>query len=156
MNSYEILLDCATDAGCVVKEIDFEAYDGLVKGNRIGIRKSIPTYMQKASVLCEELSHYLVNVGNILNQDDSNNRKQEHTARSLAHDILIGLDGIIRAYENECANLYEMSVFLDVPEEFIEEALTYYRRKYGEYVDMDNYRIYFEPSLMVQKIDFLS
>ena len=38
--------------------------------------------MEKASVLAEELGHYYTTVGNILDQEDAGNRKQEHKART--------------------------------------------------------------------------
>ena len=109
MTKYEELLDRAVDEGCIVKEVDFKAYDGLIVGNKIGIRKTIPTTRQKTSVLGEELSHYLLTVGNILDQSDANNRKQEHSARQLAHNMLIGLDGFIKAYEHGCRNVDEFT-----------------------------------------------
>ena len=65
---------------------------------------------------------------------------------------MIELVGIIKAYEYGCRNLYEMADYLDITEEFLSDALTVYRRKYGVYTSLDNYIIYFEPNLNVVKI----
>ena len=54
-------------------------------------------------------------------------------------------DGLIRAYEARCRNRYEMAEYLDVTEEYLEEAIDCYKAKYGLYASVDNYIIYFEP-----------
>ena len=64
----------------------------------------------------------------------------------------IGLMGIIQAYEHSCRNLYEMAEFLDCTEEYLNEAINCYRSKYGEFVKIDNYIIYFIPRLVVMKV----
>ena len=69
--------------------------------------------------------------------------------RIYAYNKLIGLMGIIDAYKNNCQNLSESAEYLDVTEEFMEEALQYYRGKYGKYVTVDNYIVYFEPYIGV-------
>ena len=80
------------------------------------------------------------------------NRKQELKARFIGYNIKIGLIGIVRAYESGCRNLYETAEYLDVTEEYLQDALECYKSKYGECVSVDNYAIYFIPSLMVLKI----
>ncbi len=42
-----------------------------------------------------------------------------------------------------------MSVFLDVTEEFLQDALDTYHSKYGIYAEIEEYIILFEPSLTV-------
>ena len=46
-----------------------------------------------------------------------------------------------------------MADFLDVTEKFLQDALNAYRLKYGQYVIIDNYTIYFEPHLMIADFD---
>ena len=75
------------------------------------------------------------------------NRKQELHARAWAYNRLIGLYGIINAYRSGCRNGYEIAEHLNITEEFLAEALQYYRNKYGLCTTIDNYVIYFEPSL---------
>ena len=64
---------------------------------------------------------------------------------------LIGLKGIIRCYEHRCHSFSEMAEHLDVTEEFLSDALKYYRKKFGLCTVLDNYIIYFEPALSVMK-----
>ena len=67
------------------------------------------------------------------------------------YNRLIGLTGIVRAYEYGCRNRFEIAEYLDVTEEYLDEALSCYRRRYGVFTTVDNYIIYFEPSLIVYK-----
>lgn len=150
--TYEVLLNTADQAGLTVKEKPLSESDGLIKGNRIAIRKDIPTQAEKSCVLAEELGHYFTSTGNILDQTDTVNRRQEYRARLYGYNLKIGLTGIISAHTAGCRNLYEMADYLDVTEEYLKEALDCYQSKYGEYVKVDNYMIYFIPTLAVLEI----
>lgn len=104
---------------------------GLYSDNVIWINKFIPTTSEKACILAEELGHYYTSVGNILDQDDINNRKQERRARGWAYERLIPWKKIVHAYHNGARSNYELAEELDVSERFLESALHYYREKYG-------------------------
>lgn len=149
LNAYEKLLLEAESKGLVVKEKPLKYNDGRIKGNKIAIRQNINTQLEKSCVLAEELGHHYTSAGNILDQTRTENRKQELKARMWAYDRQIGLIGIIKAYKYGCRNLHEMADHLDVTEEFLKDALKSYRLKYGHYVIVDNYTVYFEPYLMV-------
>ena len=147
-----MLLDQAESSGLSVQEKPLQYNDGRIRGNRILIRSTIETRCQKAAVLCEEIGHYETAVGNILDQSVTANRKQELRGRIWAYNRLIGLTGIIRAYKMGCRNRYEVAECLDVPEETLQEALNYYHARYGVCTQVDNYVIYFEPSLGVMEL----
>lgn len=150
--NYETLLQIADSHQISVKEKPLKASDGRIRGKRIAIRKDIATQTEKSCVLAEELGHYYTSSGNILNQSITANRKQEYRARFYGYNLMIGLIGIVQAYEYGCRNLYEMADFLDVTEDYLKEALSCYRKKYGIYTTLDNYIIYFEPVLGVMKL----
>ena len=147
--NYDVLLSESDSVGLTVKEKPLKHNDGRLKGKRIAIRKDIRTTAEKGCVLAEELGHYNTTVGNILDQSFATNRKQEYRARLWAYNKLIGLSGIISAYKAGCRNTYEVAKHLDVTENFLQEALFCYRQKYGVYTRVDNYVIYFEPSIGV-------
>lgn len=148
--NYEELLDTADQLDLAVKEQPLTVHDGLIRGRRIAIRKSIETQAEKSCVLAEELGHYFTSFGNILNMDEIQNRKQELRVRLSGYDMQIGLIGIIECYKHHCRSLYEMAEYLQVTEEYLQEALECYSRKYGEnLVTIDNYAIRFVPSLQV-------
>ena len=46
----------------------------------------------------------------------------------------------------------ETAEYLGVTEEFLNDALTYYKSKYGVYVSVDNYIIMFEPNIAVAEL----
>ncbi len=150
--TYEELLKEADSMGLIVKEKPLKGTDGRILNRRIAIRKDIPTQTEKSCVLAEELGHHYTSSGDILNQNIIANRKQEFRARVYGYNLLIGLRGIIQAYEAGCRNLYEMAECLEVTEEYLKEALECYRKKYGIFVTLDNYAIYFEPTLGVMKL----
>lgn len=134
----------------IIKEKPLIAYDGRIRGNHILIRKNM-TQRQKACVLAEEIGHYYTTVGNILDQSDERNRKQEQKARLWAYNELIGLDGIIRVFESGCKDLHEIAEFLDVSTDFLVNALVSYQGKYGTKVKVGEYEISFVPILKVRK-----
>ena len=109
---------------------------------------------EKAAVLAEELGHHLTAAGCILDQSVTTNRKQELRGRIWAYNRLIGLTGILKAYRAGCRNCYEMAECLDVPEDFLRDAINYYRGRYGLFAHIDNYVIYFEPLGVFEMFDY--
>lgn len=150
--TYEELLIQSDSKDIQVKEVPLREDDGRINGNRIGIRKDIPTQAEKSCVLAEELGHYHTTYGDILDLDNVQNRKQELRARMWGYDRLIGLKGIIQTYKRGCRNPAEMAEELDVTEEYLLDALNAYRSKFGTRTTADGYVIYFEPSLAVMKL----
>ena len=65
---------------------------------------------------------------------------------------LVGILDIIKAYEAGTRNLWEMAKFLGVTKNFLEECIVHYRIKYGICFEIDNYIIYFKPTLGVIKM----
>ena len=151
MNSYEILLSEASEYGLIVKEKPLKYNNGRIKGSRVAIRQDLSTSIEKACVLAEELGHHYTTYGNILDQSDTSNRKQELRARAWAYNKQIGLLGLIRAYEHGCRNRFEIAEYLEVTEEVLEECLIFYRNKYGVCANIDNYVVYFIPNLAIMK-----
>lgn len=136
-----------------IVEMDLSEVSGL-KGLYVNGRIAINAKMsdtEKACVLAEELGHHYTTYGNILDQSNTSNRKQELRARAWAYNKQIGLLGLIRAYEHGCRNRFEIAEYLEVTEEVLEECISYYRKKYGIYQSVDNYIIYFVPTLTVFK-----
>ncbi|MBD5465894.1 MAG: ImmA/IrrE family metallo-endopeptidase [Lachnospiraceae bacterium] len=145
---YENLLKESDSLNLITKEKELPVNKGRLKGKRIAIRKDLSN-IEKGCVLAEELGHYHTTVGNILDQSSASNRKQELRAKVWAYNKLIGLTGIISSYEYGCDSIHDTAEFLDVTEEFLSDALQYYKSKFGIYTIVDNYIIYFEPSIGV-------
>lgn len=136
-----------------VKEMDLSkvaGLKGLYYNGNIAIEKNL-TSTEKTCVLAEELGHHYTSVGDILDQQNISNCKQELRARTWAFDECIGLIGIVNAFKVGCQSLYEMAEYLDVTEEFLKDALETYRRKHGICKEIDNYIVFFEPHLSVMR-----
>lgn len=149
MNQYEKLLDeaQAESIAVVEKKLKSKAL-GLCKGNTIAIRKGLPL-KTKVCVLAEEIAHSKLTVGNITDQRKTENRKQEYKSRKYSAEKVIPLNHIIDAYLSGCRNYYMVAEYLEIDEQFLKEAIEIYRKKYGVYAIIDNYVVYFEPTLCI-------
>lgn len=148
--TYEEMQKSHTDLNIVEMDLsEISGLKGLYYAGNIAIEKNLSS-TEKSCVLAEELGHHYTTYGNIMDQKDIQNRKQELRARLYGYDMQIGLIGIIECYKHHCRSLYEMAEYLQVTEEYLQEALECYSRKYGEnLVTIDNYAIRFVPSLQV-------
>lgn len=151
MITYEALLIEADSNNLITREKPLRSQKGRIVGNRIAIKKGL-TEKEKKCVMAEELGHYYTGTGNILDQSSVANRKQELYGRVYSYNKLVGLMGIIDAYKHNCQNLAESAEHLDITEEFLNEAISYYRSKYGKSVTVDNYTIFFEPYIAVLEL----
>ena len=149
--TYEELLIEADNNNLITKEKPLRANNGRIKGNRIAIKKDL-TETEKKCVLAEELGHHYTAVGDILDQSSVENRKIELRGRIIAYNKLIGLRGIIDAYNHHCENMAETAEYLSVTEEFLNDSIAYYKSKYGIYASVDNYIIMFEPHMAVMEL----
>lgn len=113
----------------------------------IALSSKVKDTKEKICILVEELAHIKISSGDI-----SENPKEELKARAMAYKGLIGLEGIIASYKYGCTNKYEMAEFLEVTETFLEEAINWYKSKYGLYTVFEDYKIQFVPTLSVSKI----
>lgn len=155
MTGYEKLLADADHENVIVTD-QFDLSDTRFKGlycdGTIAIKEDM-TELEKKCVLAEELGHHYTSVGNILDQTDTSNRKQERRARVWAYCKLLSLDDLIDSYKCGCTNRYEIADHLNVTEEFLIDCLAYYREKYGLYTKHKNYVVYFDPLVILSFIE---
>lgn len=123
---------------------------GLYVDGLICISEKLKTRAEKESVIAEELGHYYTTEGDILDQTDLSNVKQEETARRWAYDFKVPLSSLVEAYEAHLDH-YDLIDMLDVTEEFFLRAMDYHRAKYGNYADLGDYIIYFDPLGVMKK-----
>ena len=148
--NYDELISEAEQIGLIVKEKPLQSADGRILNNKIVIRDSLDE-LGKKCVLAEEIGHYLKNAGDILDQRNTSNSRQEDRARSWAYDRLIGLDGLVSAFECGCQTKFDVAEYLDVTTAFLDDALKKYKERYGIVVKYKEYFIYFYPYLAVLK-----
>lgn len=154
MTSYEKLEAEACEDGVeiIYKKFNSERLKALYCDGMIALNSNLKTDAEKSCILAEELGHYHTSSGDITDYQEVSNKKQELQARIWAYNKKIGLMGIVRAFEHGCKSLYESAEFLEVTEQFLQDALECYRQKYGHMTVIDNYVIYFIPTLGVLKI----
>lgn len=156
MTRYERGIEAATKAGLKIKEIPLDSdAKALIKGSKIALNsRKATTTKEKTCVLAEEVGHYYTAVGNILDQREAENRKQEQKGRLWAYNNLIGLNGIINAHRSGKVHSFEdMSEYFEVTIDFLMEALGRYRQKYGLCAEVDNYIIFFEPFAVMERME---
>ena len=143
---YEKLLQEAHNERIEVVDITFKGrIKGLYYNQVIALNKNIDTIAEKTCILAEELGHYYTTAGNILDQKKIQNRKLERRARAWAYKKLVPLYKLVEAYKDGIKNRFELAEYLQVTEEFLDEALKYYKEKYGMYYRLGKYWICFEP-----------
>jgi len=99
------------------------------------------------------MGHYHTSSGNILDQKQITSVKQEKRARNWAYEKLVPLKGFIQAYKVAILNRYELAEFLEVTEDFLDQAIDHYKEKYGLYTEWEDYLIYFDPLGVLKVFD---
>ncbi|WP_419892847.1 ImmA/IrrE family metallo-endopeptidase [Oceanobacillus kimchii] len=151
---YEGLLDEAYKLGIFVQEEPIKGkLKGLYSDNVIWIDKNLDNTKEKYCIMAEEMGHYHTSSGDILNQSKLSNRKQEVRARSWAYEEAVPLQKIVEAHKEFIRNKFELANFLDVTEEFLDQAILRYKEKYGDTVNLESYTICFEPLGVIEWFD---
>ena len=127
-------------------------FKGLYKNGKVIIDSNIETSCEKACILAEELGHHFTSYGDIIDQNDIRNIKQEIRARNWAYEKQVGIVAIINSYESGVRDRYELAEYLGVTDQFLIDAIEYYKSKYGTYYEINNYIIYFSPNFWVMKL----
>jgi len=118
---------------------------GFYADKIIAVNSLIESTPEKLCILTEELGHYHTSYGDITDQSDVRNRKQEIRARRWAVQRLIQLDDLMQAFENGVRNRHELAEFLGVTEKFIDMSLEHFKNIYGHSRSHGDYTIYFDP-----------
>lgn len=135
-----------------IKELPLKyGFKGLYKNKKIIIDSNIETNKEKTCILAEELGHHFTSYGDIIDQSNIGNVKQELRARVWAYERLVGIVDLINAHKAGVRGRYELAEFLEIPEWFLLEAIEYYKSKYGTCYKIDNYLIYFSPNFGIME-----
>lgn len=109
--------------------------------------------IDKRCKLAEELGHHFMTVGDITDQTKVENRKQERIARKWGYDELVPIHRLVEAINYPCQTKTELAEYMDVPEDYLLEALNYYKQKYGQFCYFNDYCIWFEPLRIMKRIE---
>jgi len=138
----EIICEYEQDVDVVEYNFSSDNIKGLYSDGVVAINNKLST-IEKTGIIAEEIGHHFTSYGDIINIHSTSKRKQEFKARMWGYNKLIGLRGLIDAFEHHCTNLYETAEFLDVTEEFLVDSINAYMHKYGYYIKYKNYVIEF-------------
>ncbi|HEB2222411.1 TPA: toxin [Staphylococcus aureus] len=129
-----------------IREVDVlpDNLDGVWLGDLILIKRGLSD-REKAEILFEELAHNKLTYGDIADYSNFNNRKFENYARRHSFISAVPLREIVEAYNYGVRNLYELSEYLQLSEEYILEAIEQYKKIYGIGTHYGEYSITFEP-----------
>ncbi|EAC8350584.1 hypothetical protein [Listeria monocytogenes] len=105
----------------------------------------------KKVILLEEYLHSKHTAGNILDEKDICNKKQENFVRRKNYELLFSADCIIRAYNLGFIYYHDVAEYFDLPEEFIREAIEHYKKTHGVIWKVGNYVIYLGDYIEVLK-----
>jgi hypothetical protein len=147
-----------SEAAALNINVEEQLMKGRIKGlygkNVIWINKKIESKIEKACILAEELGHHHLTVGDILDQSKIANVKQEKLARKWAYMKLASPGLIISAYKSGCRTRFDIADYLNITEDFLEDAIKHYRSKHGMYVQVDDYTyLMLDPLAVFEKVE---
>jgi len=149
---YEDLAIDIQNKGICIINVNFHGHcKGLYADNIIAISTNLETDKEKECILAEELGHYYTSSGNILDNHDILNVKQEKRARDWGYEKLVSIVDVIKAFNAGVENHYEMAEYLNITEDFLDASIKHYEEKYGAFYLIDKYLINFEPYLEITK-----
>ncbi|QHT61735.1 ImmA/IrrE family metallo-endopeptidase [Paenibacillus lycopersici] len=142
-----------------IKVVDYRFKSKRIKGlysdNVITINAAaVCSKEERICVLAEELGHHHTSFGNILDQADVRNRKQERRARGWAYQRLVPLSTIAQAHHKGVRSRHELAAFLGVTEDFLQQAISYYIDKYGLSAQVGHRTVVFEPLGVLDLFDY--
>lgn len=150
--TYDELLIEAEKNGLKIKEKPLKHnLKGLYNNGRIILDKKLSNNQERKCILAEEIGHHYTTYGNIIDENDISNKKQELFARKWAYKKLVGILDIINAFKIGVRNRYELAEYLNITEGFLQSALNYYEIKYENWYEIDNYIIRFNPLGVIEK-----
>jgi len=154
MTPYEELLQAADQDGIAVLEYDFIGNTkGIYCDGVVILNKNCST-VEKCCTLAEELGHYHTASANIIELDTMDKKKQELLGHRWGIEKLLPFHSIIDTIISyKCDNMILLAELLEVTPEYLLEALTYYKQKYGAGIDYNGYSVVFtDISLSVRPL----
>lgn len=146
MTKYEDLITKVEKLGIKVRELDFGTTkkSGRCLDNIIYINSNIDE-KGKYEILAEEVAHYKKTSGNILNQDITENIKQENIARREAYRILAEPNDVIEAMRHNSTTLDEVAEYLNLSLPTLIDIVNDWKRQYGKGIQVGTCYLQLEP-----------
>lgn len=123
MTKYEKLLS-EYDDNLIIEERKM-VNDGLYSDGVVWLNKDLNS-ADKLSIVAEEIGHYETSSGDILDQTNISNVKQERNARKWAYEKVITLPEILSAFRKGHTEVYDLAELFEVTEDFMCGCLKHY------------------------------
>ncbi|AHI40556.1 ImmA/IrrE family metallo-endopeptidase [Enterococcus faecalis] len=98
------------------------------------------------STVAEEIGHHLTSVGDIIDQDTNEKRKQEQKARDIGATMVVTPQDLINCYHERFTYVWECADFLGITKQALECALAAYSKRFPEGLVYDDYKLFFKPN----------
>ncbi len=149
---YEKLLLEYAEEILVIEQTLPSGLKGLYFDGIIAIDRNLDE-REKVCVLAEEIGHHFTTCGEILNQSETSNRKQEKAARAWGYEKLIPVSDLLKAFDDHLKNRSEIAERLGVTEKYLDEALNYYHSLHGGWRKEGIYWIHFNPFVIYKNLE---
>lgn len=161
MQTRERILNDYEDLKVVETEFKNEKIRGWYERNKnipngLIILNEKEDYYRQNGILAEEIGHHETSYGKITNfytkEYNVKSARQELRARRYGYKLMLPLHKLINCYKKHIwGDLYEICLHLGVDPEYFRQIIEDYKSQFGLYVEIDGYRIEFEP-LNIYKI----
>lgn len=118
---------------------------GLIINNVVYLNPE-QSHAELSSTVAEEIGHHLTSVGNIVDQDTIEKRKQEQKARDIGAMMVVTPEDIIECYKEGFSEVWECAEFLEITKEAMQNAVDVYHKTYGRWLCCENYSIEFKEN----------
>lgn len=105
----------------------------------------------KKVVIMEEYLHSKHTIGNILDESDIRNKKQENFVRRKNYELLFSWKSIVTAFNMGFTYYHDVAEYFDLPEDFIREAVEHYKSTHELLWDVGEYVIFLGNYMEVYK-----
>jgi hypothetical protein len=130
----------------VVTVIECDLYENTGDYGMFAMRHDLPFIfiernqpeIDKKMMLVEEFKHMMTSYGVILKQNSTDQIKQENKARGLTYKQLVTMDQLFECYIAGTESEYEIAEELDVPQEFLHNAIEYFKETTDGPIKLDN------------------
>lgn len=127
---------------------------GLCKGKIVYLNPN-QSMAQLPGTLGEEIAHYLTGVGDIVEQDNNEKRKQEQRARDLGATLVVSPLDYINCFNQRLSTRWECAEYLGITVETLNEATAAYSRLNDGKLNYDGHTIFFKPNGIIEVIKWL-
>lgn len=126
--------------------------DGAMVNGTIYLNERLH-YYDKNAIVGEELGHFYTAAHRITDYNDINEYKYELKGRRLGYEINLPISKLIDCFEMGMDNVHQVSEHMELQADYIWKALDHYKVKYNNELELEKYKIKFDPFFIERKKD---